>query len=470
MNKNKKDTRSKASKWRKDSFQAMQRITKKDRWENTYSGFGGAKSVISRTSFGANEILAREDIENMHRFDWLTRKIIHTYPEDALREGITIDLGDKKLESATSKFIEEIGLEDKLAEAEGLARMYGGSVIVIGALDGGELAKELNTDNISQLAFMTVLDRWQIEPRTYYTDVFSTKYGMPETYTLQPIEHQNNLDNKTGLLIHETRLIRFDGNYLPDRVRRTNQYWHDSILIGVNDTLKLYGISLETGATLMNDFVTKVLKMPNLQQLLMAGNEDALTTRIQFALSNMSSSGMALVGADEEFSKVQTPVAGLPEMTNIYIDYVAAAADIPRTRLFGQQLGTLSGADETTRNYYDSLKAYQKKKIRRPYERILSLIFKNKSFATGGNEPDEWSFKFNPMWQLSETEEVANRLTQSNIDVSYLDRDVYSADEVRQNRFGADGYSLEMDLDDREDPNIEPAKGLTEKDLEENKE
>ena len=78
----------------------------------------------------------------------------------------------------------------------------------------------------------------------------------------------------------------------------------------------------------------------------------------------MSSDGIVLIGDEEEFDKIGTPMTGYAEMFDKFIDTVSGATGIPKTRLFGQQLGTLAGATETTRDYYDFLKSYQKKKIK----------------------------------------------------------------------------------------------------------
>lgn len=248
--------------------------------------------------------------------------------------------------------------------------------------------------------------------------------------------------------IHESRLIRFDGAYLPEISKVQNSGWYDSVLIAINEELKRHGTSVQSGAILMQDFITKALKLPNLAELLSnPEGQTALLTRVQWAIANTSSLGITLLGEDEEFAKIQTPIAGLVDLLNLYIELISAAAGIPRTRLFGQSLGVLAGATETTRAYYDMVKSYQNKHMRRQIEKLIRIFLKDKSSKTKGREPQEWSFDFCQLWQPTDKEKAEVRKLMADTDQIYINTGVVTSDEIASSRFSPDGYSMETTVD-----------------------
>jgi len=458
---------------KKGMMKKIRALERMDKWTNAASGFGGAKDPITRMYFNSEQILTKVDFESLYRFDWLARKAVEVIPKDALREGITFKTDEKETVTGISNDIDTFKLIHKVNTALNLSRLYGGSVIVIGANDGQEITEPLNMDGIKEIKYFTVLDRYQVEPEKYYADPLVDNYNEPMLYRLQPINSSGTRTNSTAnQRIHESRLIRFDGAYLPDSLKVANKGWHDSILIGINEALKNYGVASQSGAQLIHDFVAKVLKIPDLVELLSCGKEALLETRLQYAIANLSNLGIVLIGEGEEFSKVQNPIGGLPQMIDKYVEFVSAATDIPRTRLFGQQLGTLSGAGEATRNYYDSIKAYQKNSLQDPFEQLLTLLLKNKSGPTNGKEPEDWSFEFNPLWQETEKEIVDKRAVQATTDSTYVTIGVLDPAEVATSRFGPEGYSIETTIDhesrkepddgppDDKDPDDEPG-GVT---------
>ena len=423
---------------------------KKDVWMNSYNGLGGTNDPMSRTAFSLELTpLDRSTIDSLYRYDWLTKQIVNIIPEDACREWIDINIaGDEKGKVITGLTgrMEELFARSKIKEGLILGRLYGGAIMVIGALDGNKPDTPLDIDKIEKIASLNVFDRWQVEIDKTYNDPLETNFGEPEIYRLNPIAYGSA--PKQNQIIHESRVIRFDGDYLPPRLRIENCGWHDSILTPINQELKRYGVSIQSGSLLFQDFITKVLKVPNLAELLAdTEGQTALLTRIQYAIANISSLGIALLGEEEEFNKIQTPIAGLVELLNLYIEIVSSCAKIPRARLFGQQLGVLAGASETTRGYYDSIRSWQKDNLEKNLEKFIRIFLSDKSSETKGKEPKEWSFSFNPLWQITEKEKAETRKLVQETDIGYINAQVVTPEEVGVSRFGPDGYSMETTID-----------------------
>ena len=414
--------------------------TRRDVYFNAFSGFGGARDPLQRTGFVSESVMNHTELEQIYRFYWLARRIVDLMPADACREGIDLNIEDADKGAAINRRMDELLVWERIEEALRMARLYGGSVLLLGAIDGQEPNVPLIPERVTSVASLTVLDRWQLTIRSTYDDPLKPEFGQPELYSINPVTAGGNQNRS---VVHASRVIRFNGNWLPDRVRVQNQGWDDSVFVAINQNLKQFGISVQSAAVLFQDFITKTLKIPNLAQLIADGQEDILFARIQYAVGQMSSLGVSLIGQDEEFAKVQTPITGLVELLVTFMDLTAAAAGLPKTRLFGQQLGTLAGADETTRDYYDGVKAYQEKVLRAPVTRIIKLLLVEQK-AKG---VDDWSFEFSPLWQPTDKELAETRKTQAETDQIYITNSVLEPSEVAISRFGPDGYSMETVID-----------------------
>lgn len=418
-----------------------------DKYVNAMSGFGGRYDPMTRLTYNIAATLDRGTIESLYRQDWLSRKIIEIIPGDTTRKWIDIAMPDESLVRKVNEKLKKIKAIVKIKEAMINARMYGGAVIILGILNGQAPDEPLNYDEIDDIHFLNVLDKTSLDVKSYYKDPFSEKYGEPETYRLNTLLTPDDYDYSNSI-IHESRLLRFDGAYLPERMRRINNGWCDSVLNSMNQALKQYGTSIQAGALLFQDFISKTLKMPNLGDLLQS--EDgirALELRLQYAIANFSSLGIVLLGENEEFNKIQTPISGLPELIDKYIEVGSASSSVPRTRLFGQSLGTLAGATETTRAYYDFLCDYQTDHLQPQISTLIKIILNCKNFDTKGVEPEEWGFKFNSLWDETTKEITTSRKMQSQTDDIYIKNETLTPKEVRKNRFRRDGYCLDTIID-----------------------
>ena len=421
-----------------------------DNYTNVLSGFGGTKDPMQRTSFSFSTHLINNPatLETMFRFDWVVARVIEAIVQDALREWIDFNTEEQDVVQDVNDRLKELDVTCKFEEALVLARLYGGSAMIIGTDGDADPEEPLDIDRLGAIESLSVLDRYQLRIVKRFGDATKPFYGEPEIYALQEIASLGS--ENLGQKIHTSRILKFNGNFLPKRQLIGNDGWHDSVLVKIEETLKQHGTSMQSGVVLMQDFITKVLKIPNLADIL-ADEETAsqtLEARMQFAIQNFSSVGVTVVGEEEEFKKIQTPIAGLVDLMDKYIEHVAAAADMPRARMFGQQLGVLAGAEETTRGWFDKVKAFQGKNIKSPLDRLIFLILSSKDSATGGTVPDAWSFKFNPLWQPTEKEQAETKKLMSETDKNYFETGVLTEDEIANSRFPTSGYSIETALDE----------------------
>lgn len=427
-------------------------------YENPDNGFGGIKDPSNKMIFNPRGQNSKGGFETLYVFNWLAARIINTIPEDALREWIDFKSPNEDFIKKMNEAIEEFQLRDKLQETSINARLYGGALMIIGADDGQEITEPLNEDGIKEIKYLTILDRFQVTVDKVFNNPFKANFGEPAIYSLQPFNTLSGqgIDPEVttqDMRIHSSRTVRIDGEFLPSLLKAQNNGWGASTLLAIQKDLQNYGTSIQSVSVLLQDFITKVLKVENLAELLQNPDSSALESRLKFAISNQSTLGLTLIGKEEEMSKIQHPVTGLKDLVEIMVQNVSASANMPRTRLFGQQLGKLSGATETTVEYDDTVKGYQVNKIRTPLDTVLTLISKDKSrFST---QEEDWQWSFNPLRQDTNKQKAENNKNQAVADAAYIDRGVLTPDEVAKNRFSPDGGSLDtvVDLDKREEFN-----------------
>ena len=426
-----------------DAAAAQGKQIRKDQYFNQNSGYGGNKDPFNRAVFQSPASLRRNEVEDLYTGAWIVRRAIEVLIEDATRAWVDLKTEDQDLIDAISEKVKELEMRKQAFEALRLARLYGSAILVIGAADGKEATEPLDEDNIASIDYFFSVDRWNLSIPKRYSDPTKPKFREPELYQINP-----QFGDEEQHKIHESRVIRFDGAWLPVQKMKANQGWHDSVLTSMVSDIKNFIMSNQSAGQLLQDFITKVLKMPNLSDLIENKEFNSIEARIQYALAAMSNVGLSLIqGGDngEEFEKIQTPITGFPDLMEKMRDMVCAAIGIPKVKLFGQQPGKFAGMEETIRIYNDEVSAYQETELRSPINRLYGLLLKSKENKKG--EPEKWSIKFNPLRKMTEKEETEVHEKQSVADKNYIEAGVLLPEEVAESRFTEDGFKLETTID-----------------------
>lgn len=407
-----------------------------DRWINQTNKFGSISDPISRTSYYRDFDIDRYIMESMFRYDWVTRRAVEIPAQDATREWITLKHDNPKRVQQAEDELERIDARGKFEEALTLARLYGGDVMIMGAFDGRAPEEPLTVAKRPTL-FLSNVDRFLAYPQTFYADPLDPKFGEVETYLINR-PHVHGSDVK---IVHESRVIRFDGNYLPPLDRIKNFTYGASVIENIFEAVRNFGVADQAGSAILQDFITKKLKIANLANLIDNDDgESVLLRRLGIMAAEMSINNIAVYGEDEELDKMGTPVSGLPELMEIRIDITSAATGIPKSRFFHNQTGRLGGdaGANDLRNHYDTIASFQKNRMRSKVQRFLDVVL-----APLGFEPGEMGFEFASLWQLSEEDEAEVRLKVAQSDEIYIRSGVVEPEEVAMSRFGGEDIDLD---------------------------
>ncbi len=417
---------------------SLAKLMHNDRWVNSTNKFGTSVDPITQTRYEYDNKLSRSELDALFLHDWLVRRVIEIPAKDATRKWITLSHDTKpELAERVRDEMTRLNIREAVQEGITLGRMYGGALMVIGAFDGLEVHEPLG--KIRSIEFINNTDRYLTYPQSFYNDENDMRYGSPETYLVQRLQVQGSITS----VVHESRTIRFEGNYLPPVARIRNWGWSESVVQNFHEALRQFGVANQSAAATLEDFVTKKMKVSNLVELLSTDDgEAALINRMTMIAQGLSVHKLAIYGDDEEFDKMGTPLTQMPEMLNYFTDYISAAVEIPKARLFHNQSGLLGGdsGGNDLRVHYDNISAYQENTLRPQLRRIIDMI----SEALG-IVPGEIDFTFNPLWQLSEMDEADVRYKTAQTDEVYIRNQVVEPEEVAVSRFSGDETNL-MDM------------------------
>lgn len=364
-----------------------------DRLANLVSAMGAQKDKATHTRHYLRE-LTQPELLTMYRGDWIARKVVNVPAFDMVREGRDWKADQSDIEKL-EKEEKRLQVWPKLARALQMARLYGGSALILG--DGANHPNTpLDVERIAQggLAFVHVANRYEIRAGQIDRDPASPGWGQPTEY---------EMSGASGAVkIHPSRVIPFVGADLLDL--NFSDGWGDSVLQAVDEAVENAALASTSIAQLLQEAKVDVFKLKNF--MANVGDEAYRTkvlTRLSLANQGKSISNALVMDAEEEWDQKQISFAQLPEVLQLYLQIAAGAADIPVTRLLGQSPSGMNSTGESDlRNYYDRLAAEQTVYLRPNVEKLDEVLIR----SALGVRPEEIHFAFSPLWQLGEKEQA----------------------------------------------------------------
>lgn len=463
------------------------RKKRQDGWQNDVTGFGiqGRDKTLGSPSNipFVVDVVAPDSALAFWRGDAIAARIIELIPNEALRQGWELVVGDQKtpdtytppkvepvtpvtapaigtrkdgndgndLQQSVTKNLDEIGTLAALRKALCYKRAYGGSGILIGANDyATDLREPLDLEAVRSLDWLTVLEPRELIPRYYYNNPRAPKFGEPAIYQLMPFASGAPVDGSfqtDTVEIHESRLIIFNGARV-SRLQAASgvQGWGDSVLTRVINSLQQYRTSLKSAAILLSDFSQAVMKVKGLADLIAQDGPHALVQKLVGIDMARSVIRAMVVDADgEDFERKATPMGGFAETVDRLATALAADADMPLTLLFGMSPAGMNatGASDI-RFFYDRVSSIQELEVAPAILRLVEI-----ALMAQGEDPDTTphAVRFKSLWQPTELEIAQAHLAQANADGVYLTNQVVSPEEMAVSRFGGPRYSYDTRVD-----------------------
>jgi phage-related protein (TIGR01555 family) len=422
------------------------RVFNLDGWKNVLTGLSSVADKHKRTRPVIGGVMSDEELEDIFIDDGLGANIVKMLPDDMFRERWNFDfpnedpLKAEELTDVYKEILENIGVVAKIREGSYWARLYGGSVILIGALDGQSLEAPINAARIRSFEYLRVIDRSDIDfsKILFQFDPEKPRYGMPEYYT---VKFTTALGVQEERKVHHSRIIEIHGDPIPAgaaRYSREQRYWGISVLQNVQDKLSTVGSSIGSVSHLLDEFSVGKYKLGNLMDILEQPDGDQLI-RKQVEIMDMTRSVFRSIYLDKEDDYIRENVsfAGVPEVLYIFFMLISSCTRYPITRLFGvSPAGMNSTGESDMRNYYDYVRSRQMAEAEPILLRLVRIISEWKKL------PEPY-ITWNPLQSLSQKEqaevEEKKALTEkAKVDTyqAYINAGIMEPYEARFLQFG----------------------------------
>lgn len=376
-----------------------------DSFQNLQARLGvGANNMSDGNNYVLSNLLTRQPrtLEAMYRGSWIVGAVVDSVAEDMTREGVDFGSGiePSKIEMLNAAQ-DELGIWQALQETIQWGRLYGGAIGVI-QIDGQDLSTPLRLDTVAKDQFLGIkaLGRWELMPVT--TDLVlndGPMVGSPERYLVGPQASAFQMQE-----IHHSRVIRMEGHRLPYFQRLAEAGWGLSVIERMYDRLVAYDSASQGTAQLVYKAYLRTMKVENLRSILAAGGaaENALLKNVEMIRQFQSSEGLTLIDSRDDLKAESYTFSGLNDVLLGFGQQLSGATQIPLVRLFGQSPAGMNATGESDlRNYYDTIKAKQEKDLRTPINKVMQILHRS---VIGGPPPEGFRAKFNPLWQMSDTE------------------------------------------------------------------
>lgn len=449
---------------------------RRDGWENLLTGVADMNRDKREAARPISRLLTYEGARSLWRSDDTAALIVEKPADDMTRKGFDVQIkaeaGDPngastahEIKEATDDALKTLGAKVKFRDALRYARAYGGGGILIGLNDAAGLAdliKPVNETAIRSIDYLTSFDVRELQVLDYYSNPLAPKFGEPRIFRINP--RALGIGSSVGVIdVHESRILRFMGPITSRDDVLYNQGWGDSVLGRVFEVIRDYGLSWSGAAALIQDFAQAVYKIKGLAAAVAQDREQTVIKRIKLMdLSRSYLRGIALDADGEDFERKPTPMAGLPEVLDRFVNRLAQAGRFPVSMITGQSPAGLNATGtENTRYYYDWIASEQETEVTPPAQKLVRYLFLAKQGPTRGTVPDAWSIVHRPLWQLDAKTEADKRLANAQADAVYLSNGVITPEEARK-RFEGDTYSDDLHVSNEDQAafdDVDPTEG-----------
>ena len=272
----------------------------------------------------------------------------------------------------------------------------------------------------------------------YTNNFFDKNYDKPAIYEL-------NLTEGSNMMIHESRVIRFDGiKPLSDKGFSSfrgspygnnvfNRDWGVSEVIRMIQAIMMDETIFTSISHVAQEWTIPIFKSPQVSHALATDDPNAtkLGEIIEKVRRTMSVHRMMVSDSEGGIERLNVQWSGLPEVIDRIFKVVAAVTDMPATRFYGQSpVGMNATGDSDLVNYLMSLESERTEKLDDPVEKMDMVL----SAHLGMTEP--LPFKWTSLIDFSEAEQLQNSKTKMETFEKALDKNVVDENEVRDRLTG----------------------------------
>lgn len=429
------------------------RKQRNDGWANVLNGYGTNKYDPYRSNkIVRNLFTTQEDSEILFGENGIFRKIITAPADEACRAGFYICENNKELEdeqvNRLQSVYEDLGGEEKFSNSLAWDRCYGGGAILMHINDGADIEEPINHNAIKNIESLKVYSAKEVMPYSICLDYSSVKAGQCEVYQVTDAETGASFN------VHESRLLKFEGDLLPNHQRRARNGWGAMILESIYNDLSRYDQGNDLTIMLLSRLSQGILKMGNLMNTLTLEDGEDKVRRFLHVLdmSRHILNTVAIDGADE-YDMKNISITGVSDIIDKMQNALSAVVSIPVTILFGRSPGGQNATGEADfEAYYSLINRIQRRKLKPNLSKFIGLLAECKDY--GIKLPNSYTVEFKPLKIPSEKERAETKKFEAeakertaNTRKTYRDIGALDAVEIRDKLEDEGEYKLDRTLD-----------------------
>ena len=376
-----------------------------------------------------------QDLDNQYKTDAITHKVVSKPAEDATRNGFRLVIsGNEKLQQQMQKKLDSLNLQSVLAQQIVFQRSNGDGYLTIGVKELNPTSTDtpIDPENLLDVAFVHSFGQAHIKAYQTNDDPTSIDYGKEQAIVVQPTTNGYTV-NKNGdqiadpkpvetVVIDQSRYCHISLDKFEDDLHGT------SVIQRCKNQIKNMSIATETVGKMLREFTFKIVKSDNLM-----GESAAKFRRDKEEMSqSLNTEATAFINSEDDIVKLSTPTNGINTLLDFAWQDLAAASNIPKSVLTGEQAGTLAGASQDVVNYYDTVKAMQEQELKPEIEKIVKLLFWAQDVGDGFVDPDsiDWHIEFNPLWTPDDKTMAQTNLINTQAAVARVGAGMQAPDEA----------------------------------------
>lgn len=438
-----------------------------DGYVNMINKVGTSKDPLEGYQYQPETATPDIELAQVYNTNGIFTRIIDKPAELAVKNGYDYGIGDADLVKDIENTLSELKWKDTAAAALKWSRLFGGSVVLIGADDGGDWDEPVDLSAIQKVANLVVFERPEVQPD--YNSVVNRvidysnvdRFDRPEYYFITPMY------GGSQIRVHESRLLIFRNGRLPRTGSMSTEYMffgapeYDRIKRELRNTITAHG----NGYRLLERCVQAVYKMKNLAAIMATEDgEDDVIRRMQLIDMARSLLNTMVIDADGEDLAFQTfQLGGVKDIIDESCNMLSAVTNIPQTVLFGRSpAGENATGEGDLTNYYDYVGQIQELCIRDNLQYLLRLILTSYLNTGKISEVPQMQLEANPLWNQSdkekaelESQKASAQLTKAQATQIYVDMQVLDPKEVRRSLAKTDEYQIDEVLSEEDlDPDL----------------
>jgi|GEM_PF-6910842 len=420
----------------------------------TKGGLGDA--LAGQRAVSAREIEQKE-ARDIYEGTWLGRNSVDILAGDMTRAGFTVEISsNQKLADLVNKKLRKLKLKLRLRDMIVNGLIDGMGYLSIGFKEGRSMQLWREPDKVEDIQYIHAFTDDDVDEIELNEDPFSTDFGEIQYY------HVYTGSGDTTNKVHGDRVMLFRPFPRHGFVHGSSMYKWLLPIIQIVDNAQwsfgqvVYQLVFKVLKVDMDRFTAKALEKGVSERELMNALADDINALTVYVMDK--GDGDEGEPPDTiEFPSMSGSLGSVKDLIEFVWQLASAATRMPRSHLIGNEQGKLTGAEWDTRTYYARVSGLQEEHLLPKIEDIVDHLLRIE-----GKDPEEvdYEVKFNPLFQLDEKTQAEVDKQRAETDGLYIDRNVVSGNEVREQRFGLKPMAalppVEEDDDDDEFPVEEP--------------